>query len=398
MHSAHQLEALERRKQIEHGRHRLLEYRLLDVAPERLPDIVGATDDQLTPVRLAEVDTDIGAVDDDIDQRFDRFRHEGGEVDGLERQAQTDGFGQRGGVARYHHRDLVGEHRAAVGLYPFDAAIRSAQQCGDRGVLVQLDALVVGRTGKAPGHCVMPADRRIRMQHAGQDRQAGIRPAAGQRRDAPTHFVHADLFVGGAVVVHVEHAPAQVAQLRRRLHDIDHAALGIHEVEVELVGELVEQRHRLDVERNAFVAQVVGADRHRVARDVAAAQPAPFEHRDVGDAVLARQVVGGRQAMPSGADDDDFVARAQRGAAPCPLPVLVVRQGVARQRKKGIALHLPDLPVVQQFVFDPAGAFQQRLVSMHGTDQLHAQRQPGAAAGQWQADGGNPEQRPHPAE
>ena len=49
-------------------------------------------------------------------------------------------------------------------------------------------------------------------------------------------------------------------------------------------------------------------------------EPALFDHRDVGDAVLFREVVGGRKAVAA-ADDDDVVgassvrARARRASS-----------------------------------------------------------------------------------
>ena len=105
----------------------------------------------------------------------------------------------------------------------------------------------------------------------------------------------------------------------------------IHQVVVQLAGEALVQFHRFDVKGDAFVTHVVGTNGDRIAGDVATAEPATFEYRHVGNAVILRQVISGCQAMPAGADDDDFVAFFQRWAAPGPLPVAVTAERVARQ-------------------------------------------------------------------
>ena len=76
----------------------------------------------------------------------------------------------------------------------------------------------------------------------------------------------------------------------------------------QLQRELVEVRVRIEV--------IVGADDRRVAPGIAAAEPALFEHGDIGDAVLLRKIVGGGEAVTAAADDDDVVARLRRRAAP----------------------------------------------------------------------------------
>ncbi|MNL57160.1 hypothetical protein D3C87_1807030 [compost metagenome] len=66
------------------------------------------------------------------------------------------------------------------------------------------------------------------------------------------------------------------------------AALGVHDVEVEFVGQAFEHPHRLGVETHTFAGKVVGADHGGIARGVAAAQIALFQHRNVCDAVVLR--------------------------------------------------------------------------------------------------------------
>ncbi|MNC64236.1 hypothetical protein D3C75_1144230 [compost metagenome] len=86
------------------------------------------------------------------------------------------------------------------------------------------------------------------------------------------------------------------------------AALGVHDVEIEFVGQALEHPHRLGIETHAFAGQVIGADHRRVARGVTAAQIGFFQHRDVVDAVVSGQVISGGQAMAAGADDHHVIA------------------------------------------------------------------------------------------
>jgi len=61
---------------------------------------------------------------------------------------------------------------------------------------------------------------------------------------------------------------------------------------VESLDRCLPQPDRMVVECGALIEQVVGADDGGVAAGVAAADPALLEHRDVGGAVLAGDVVG----------------------------------------------------------------------------------------------------------
>ena len=64
-----------------------------------------------------------------------------------------------------------------------------------------------------------------------------------------------------------------------------------------------------------------------VAAGVAAADPAGFQHRHIGDAVVLGQVVGRGQAMAAAANDDHVVAGFWLGVAPRRSPVGLTVQG-----------------------------------------------------------------------
>src|ERR1700682_238272 len=93
------------------------------------------------------------------------------------------------------------------------------------------------------------------------------------------------------------------------------------------------------VERGALIEQVVGADDGGVAAGVAAADPAFFEHCDVGEAVLAREVVGRSQPVTAAADDEGVIGGLGLGTAPLRRPAALAGQAPYQQRQAGEGLH-----------------------------------------------------------
>src|ERR1700719_5127761 len=93
------------------------------------------------------------------------------------------------------------------------------------------------------------------------------------------------------------------------------------------------------VERGALVEQVVGADDGGVAAGVAAADPAFFEHCDVGEVVLAREVVGRSQSVTAAADDEGVIGGFGLRTAPLRRPAALAGQAPYQQRQSGEGLH-----------------------------------------------------------
>ena len=127
-------------------------------------------------------------------------------------------------------------------------------------------------------------------------------------------------------------APGEGVALGVGMIEIEHAALADHRVVVEILLQPFPQLHRAFVEGIIAGQQIVGADDRRVAAGIAGADPALFQHRDVGDAVLLGEVIGGRKAMAAAADDDDVIGRLRRGIAPDRRPMSLACQGVPGQR------------------------------------------------------------------
>ena len=102
-----------------------------------------------------------------------------------------------------------------------------------------------------------------------------------------------------------------------------HAARREHHVVVELLRQPLPYLERVVVERRRSPEQIVGAHDGGVAPGIAAAEPALFDDRDVGETVLLGQVIGGREAMAARADDHRVVGRFGIGRTPLFRPPLV---------------------------------------------------------------------------
>jgi hypothetical protein len=122
-----------------------------------------------------------------------------------------------------------------------------------------------------------------------------------------------DHFGVDAVVLVDLGAPAHGAQGRIGMRQGEVAAVGVKQIQVEFLRQILPQGQRLVVKLDPFRRQVVGTDDGGVASGVAAADIAFFQYRDVGDAMIASQIVGGRQPVAAAADDDHIVAGLEFG-------------------------------------------------------------------------------------
>ena len=140
----------------------------------------------------------------------------------------------------------------------------------------------------------------------------------------------------GAVQDHRIAAPDKGIALRIGMDQVQDAALADHRVVVEVLLQPFPELQREFVERFIAIQQIVGADDRGVAADIAATDPALFEH---GDALLPEflgQIVGGRQPMPAAANDDDVIVGLWFGITPGRLPALVAGQRLFDDLETGI--------------------------------------------------------------
>ena len=240
-------------------------------------------------------------------------------------------------MAGGHQRHLLRADEAPAGLDARDAPAHLTD-AGDLAMLDDIDAArirparIAPRHGIVPGHAAAPLQGRAqhRVAHLGRD---GDRRA--ERLDAvrvQPLGVHAVQPIG----VHPADGFPDIVFGMRQIH---HAALAQHHIEIEFAGKAFPELQPVLVDRRALVPEIVGADDGRVARDIAAGEPALLHHRDIGEAMLFRQVVGRRQPVAASAHDHDLIGRPRLRRAPELRPVPVAGQRIARQREDRVTRH-----------------------------------------------------------
>ena len=201
---------------------------------------------------------------------------------------------------------------------PATRPVGVAQDARDLAVLDDVDPERIGGARVAPGDRIVARGAAAALQRRAQHRVADV--ANVQRRAEGLGLLGRQPLVvdaGGTVGVDVALEHLRVVHRVREHHD---PAGGEHDVVVEHLREVLPQLHRVVVERGALIEQVVRADDRGVAAGVAAADPAFFEHRDVGEAVLGGQIVGRSQPVAAAADDDGVVGALGLRTAPLRLP------------------------------------------------------------------------------
>lgn len=232
----------------------------------------------------------------------------------LDRQPQPDHAGQHRAVPSRGQRDPAGGDPAAAGVHR-DRPVAGQLDPGDRAVLHEVHPERVGGAGVGPGHVVVLGDAAAPLQGGAGDRVPHAGVGVDDRAELPDLVRVEPLGVHAVEPVGVDPPPA-LPLVVRVVRQVQHAALAEQDVVVQLLGQALPQPQRVLVDRRALVPQVVGPDDRGVAGHVAAGQPAPLQHRDVGDAVVAGQVVRGGQAVPATADDDHVVVPLRHWVAP----------------------------------------------------------------------------------
>ena len=143
---------------------------------------------------------------------------------------------------------------------------------------MDLDAAPHGLLGIAPGDGVMPRDGAGRMVERAEDGIADVLRHVHDRADAADLGGIDHLRIDAQMLVDLG-APARGAHRRIGMRQGEVAALGIHDVDVELDRQAAEQLDRFLVEGDAFRRQVIGADDGGVARRVAARELASCRAR-----------------------------------------------------------------------------------------------------------------------
>ncbi|MNG91483.1 hypothetical protein D3C79_503940 [compost metagenome] len=265
-----------------------------------------ATEDDLAAAGLLHVAVQRRRADQWIEERLVRLGDHRLQRVGVDRRADTGlGHQQRAGPGhRLDHAAAL--HGATVGADRLDAAVAD-QQVLHFGQLMNLHAAFGRLLGIAPGHRVVAGGGAVDVPQPGQHRQvAGVEVQTGHQLADLLAVEHlatpAEVFVDLGALAEGTHAGVGVRQGQL-------AAFGVHDVEVELVGQVLEHPHRFRVEAHAFAGEVVGADHRRVACGIAAAQIGLFQDGDVAHPVVLGQVIGDGQAMAASADDHHVIVR-----------------------------------------------------------------------------------------
>ena len=177
-----------------------------------------------------------------------------------------------------------------------------------------------------PHHRVVPHDPARRMVQPGLNRQPRT-----VRDVQPGNHLRAlprveQLRPHAHEVVRAGRHPER-AHRRLAVPQVEGAAVEEHEVEVEFVGQHGPEPQSLLVEAHVLGGALVRAHDRRVPPGPAEADVLRLEDRHVADAVVARQVVRGREAVHAAADDDGVVAALERGGTPEPAELEPVHRG-----------------------------------------------------------------------
>ena len=123
---------------------------------------------------------------------------------------------------------------------------------------------------------------------------------------------------------------------------INHAALTEHNIEVQLLAQVLPQPEGELIKQRALVEQIIGTHHRGIARGIAASEPATLYHGDVTVAVLLSKIIGSGQAVPTAANDHDVVGTPWRCPSPSPRPEPMPAESIAHKGCEGI-FHVPSI-------------------------------------------------------
>ena len=220
-------------------------------------------------------------------------------------------------------------------MYPREVSTPRTRPCldaepGHLAVLDQVHPARVRPPGEPPGHRVVPRRARPPLQEPAADREARVGEVE-ERPPRPHLLARQELRVV-ALHPHGVPAPREGVELPVRMAEVQHAALRHHHVVVQLLLQPLPELQRMRVELAVPLEQVVRPHDRGVAPDVAAAEIPPLQHRDIGDPVVLREVVGRRQPVPAAADDDDVIGGLRLRVAPDRRPAPVAGQRIPNDR------------------------------------------------------------------
>src|SRR5690606_26760422 len=260
---------------------------------------------QLALVRLGDVHVYGVGHDDGRVHRLQQFGDQRLERMGLQRGAHAQLVQQHRGVARGAQCDGAAADVATGGPHP-GHPVADYGEPGDLTVLDQVDSRLIDAAGESPGDVVVLGDSRTRLVGRSLNGVADVLGDVDDRAD-PGDFLRFEPFRVDAVELVGLDATDRVADVLFGVRQVEHSALGEQDRVVQLLFQSLPQFQGVFVDRRGFVPEVVRPDQRGVAGHVTAGEPASLQHRDVGDPVVLRQVVSGRQAVSTATDDHHVV-------------------------------------------------------------------------------------------
>ena len=291
---------------------------------EVVKPVGAAADHHLALVRLAHIAVHGIGHHHHIHAGFDRLGDQSLQRHRFNWQTEACHIGDLARMPRHHNAEFFAADKALGGVHAGDIASFR----GDAGDFALLDDVHPHRRA---GPCIAPSHGIVtRGAAAGLIKRAQHRIARPVDIDDRHQFLdplRPDPF-GGDTLQGIGMGGALIAaNFVMGLCQHQKPARAEHHVIVQILRHRLVKRARFFVDRGRAVLQVVRADDRGVASGVAAAKPALFDHRHIGDSVILAQVIGRRKPVATRADDDDIIRLFRQRRGPSPLPAHVMRHG-----------------------------------------------------------------------
>ena len=260
---------------------------------------------QFALVRLAQVDVHGTRHHDAVEDLLDDIGHQCLERRALDWQVETGHLRQQRRTAGADQADSMGAD-SAPGRDNAGDPVAVLLEAGHFAVLDQVDAEPVGGPGQGKYHGIMPGNAAPALQGAADDRVADV----GGDVDEGAEFLHRlgiEAFGVDAVQQVREGVSPALVEVRLAVGEVEDAPLVEQHVVVELLAPRFPEFEPVLVEGGALISEVVGPNHRGVSDRVPVPEPGPLHDRDVGDAVVLGQVIGGRQPVQPAPDDDDVI-------------------------------------------------------------------------------------------
>ena len=125
------------------------------------------------------------------------------------------------------------------------------------------------------------------------------------------------------------------------MDNVQNAALADHGVEINVLLQPFPELEGMFIKGNIARLAVIGADDGGVAPDIARADPAFFNHGNIGHIVVFGQIIGRCQTMTAAADDNGVIFCLWLWLPPGGCPVLLAFEGLFHHIEKIIAQESP---------------------------------------------------------